>query len=857
MLKKNKLQIKNDVLRELCQKKMPYYMIPKHFIFLDVLPLTANAKLDVKKLPKLGQKKSLINCSKLSEDTQKLMKIISNIMNIKDLNLNDEFIYIGGNSLNAQRIINEIQNEYETEIEFNLFDLLKPNVTIGNFIKNILKNKENFRNAKNRENLKINIEKIPLSNQQEQMLYLSYVDIKGYYNLPFIQKFNSHLNISYLHQAFMEVTQIQGILRTRIKEETKSYELFQEQLSLTEAYIYLPKNNDIKCLNSCREIPSKLRKICAEKFEFFESPPVKCKIFKITETCEYILILLMHHILSDGKSTKIIEREISERYNRIKSKQQVFFDTPKNHSKSLYAKWSIEQKVYLSSESFNAKLLKLKQRLSLFLLNKINLEHLYSLNINTNQYTNNLSYFEIPIEKINSIEYTPYTFFTAVILKNIFKIWQQKQKDLSNMSKNYLLIGSPFNSRPNSATNIVGNFLNNIILAFPMNKIQGFVSIYEYLKCVSDEIQDAIEYSSIPFSKIIDTLREFNNEKFLFDISINCRYDLENDSYINRLTETVKDRNFAQDILEEAVPNRQINLIEIDVDQYSEDYRIRFRIPRKLKYFISDFQQICQEWLKIIPLKIPEKVCQAVKEIIPENLPEILSMDDNFFFLGGNSLLLLKLHRKLNNEFSVNLDLIDFINHPTIAMFIANIECHITKKLTNLNLIQTPKKENLKAKLDNFKEIVELATIEEAPEAIINTENIIVNKFENIVQVIYEKTPNLLPNLIIVFFHSLIGGNLCYSQLINSLKAKHSSMLILGIQHPETFKKHENAEFNFNTFKELIDYYSNCLENYFNKHVRFEDDKIVFIGASLGALLAYECSINLKDFKPKIQVVSN
>lgn len=298
---------------------------------------------------------------------------------------------------------------------------------------------------------------------------------------------------------------------------------------------------------------------------------------------------------------------------------------------------------------------------------------------------------------------------------------------------------------------------------------------------------------------------------------------MENDAQINELNESVKDQDFAREILNEALPNRRMHFIEIDVDQYQTDYRIRFRLPSGMEHFIRDFQQISTQWSKLIPFKIGEKVFQSIHELIPTI--KGISFQDNFFFIGGNSLLLLKLQRKLNSYFSINLNLIDLINSPIINSIISLIE--------NLLL----KKDYLNDDVTNELKLTTKDSIKESAQ---------------IVQIIYETESET--DSVVVFFHSLIGGNLCYNYLINSLKLNNPFLLILGIQHPETFKKDENlSKFNFNTFNELIEFYSNNLNNYFMNNKKFF--KIQFIGASLGALIAYECCVKMNKMGHKIDAV--
>jgi acyl carrier protein len=56
-----------------------------------------------------------------------------------------------------------------------------------------------------------------------------------------------------------------------------------------------------------------------------------------------------------------------------------------------------------------------------------------------------------------------------------------------------------------------------------------------------------------------------------------------------------------------------------------------------------------------------------VAEIWREVLGAEPSLDDNFFDLGGHSLLLLRVHRRVQEAFGVELPLTEMFRHPTVA----------------------------------------------------------------------------------------------------------------------------------------------------------------------------------------------
>ncbi len=105
---------------------LPTYMIPKEFCLVDSIPLKENEKIDYQALIKQpyrlltdGSKKSISN-NNLQEI---ILKVWRNAFNDFSINIHDNFFDIGGDSLTALRIIEEIDSRYNIDIPLvSLFD---------------------------------------------------------------------------------------------------------------------------------------------------------------------------------------------------------------------------------------------------------------------------------------------------------------------------------------------------------------------------------------------------------------------------------------------------------------------------------------------------------------------------------------------------------------------------------------------------------------------------------------------------------------------------------------------------------------------------------------------------------------
>lgn len=107
-----------DELRSLLKDKLPHYMIPSVFMFLDALPLT-NGKLDRQALPKPENKRSeAIQPYVFARGhvERKVLQIWEEALDIRPLGIHDNFFDLGGHSLLAVRIISKVIDVFGVEV---------------------------------------------------------------------------------------------------------------------------------------------------------------------------------------------------------------------------------------------------------------------------------------------------------------------------------------------------------------------------------------------------------------------------------------------------------------------------------------------------------------------------------------------------------------------------------------------------------------------------------------------------------------------------------------------------------------------------------------------------------------------
>ena len=103
----------DDALRAHLREALPEYMVPAHFVAMESFPLTPNAKIDRKALPKPEETRAAAAQSEYlapESDVQlQIAEVYKRVLGISQVGLSDNFFKLGGHSLLAVRAHRELQ----------------------------------------------------------------------------------------------------------------------------------------------------------------------------------------------------------------------------------------------------------------------------------------------------------------------------------------------------------------------------------------------------------------------------------------------------------------------------------------------------------------------------------------------------------------------------------------------------------------------------------------------------------------------------------------------------------------------------------------------------------------------------
>ncbi|NOQ25781.1 MAG: amino acid adenylation domain-containing protein, partial [Bacteroidales bacterium] len=284
-----------EEIRTYLLASLPDYMVPSYFVEMDRIPITSNGKVNRKVLP-LPQIKAGDNyVAPSNEIEEKLVGIWSEVLNIEkeEISTSANFFSIGGHSLKATVLTSNIHKEIG--VEFPLREVFLHS-TIKSQASQIAKStkKEFVSIPKTKEQ-----SNYPLSSAQRRLYLLQQFDLTStVYNMPYIIPLGKEADKSKIEEVFKQLINRHESFRTSIilvdgepvQLISKNVAFELEELSIENTELVNTRNKFIK------------------PFDLSKAPFLRVAIVDIKGE-DSMLMIDMHHIISDGTSHTILEKE--------------------------------------------------------------------------------------------------------------------------------------------------------------------------------------------------------------------------------------------------------------------------------------------------------------------------------------------------------------------------------------------------------------------------------------------------------------------------------------------------------------------------------------------------------------------
>ena len=677
---------------------LPSYMIPRYFMQVEYIPLTASRKVDKKLLP--DPCSSEVHANQFNEPRtdigERLIDIWKELLNINEIRVNDDFFKLGGHSLLVMRLTLQIQKNFNITVK--IWDIFQHStiVALAEFLKDKLHDSTTSRLHGSLVQCPIaGIEKLdvyPLSHAQRRLWILSKIEKHdSLYNIPAILQLKGDLNIEALEKSFNALIRRHESFRTSFIEiDEQPFQKIEQDINFKIDFIDysngLENDDDLEKIISGNS---------SAIFDLSFAPLLKVRLVK-KSVKDHLLLVNMHHIISDGWSFGIMFKELGIFYNAFLNGQ----DFPLQPLRIQYKDFTSWQNNTLEEHSLEEVKNYWHKKLSAPRL-QTGFPHDFR---RPGKYTNdgNLIIHSLDSDLSKSLydfsnSNRVSLFMIMVAAVNVLISKYTVEEDI--------VVGTPVAGRQHEdLKDQIGFYVNTLALRSEVNPDSSFARL---LKDVKVTITEAMDNQAYPFDKLIDELgveRQINRNP-LFDIMVAWM---------------VNNKHALQDSFHGIeIKNIDLNLNKSKFDLsfiFEEDNSlIRFAVEYNTSLYKRDtIEEISANFVKLLgtvvenPVtKIKELVilptfqqgegveCENVRKCegeIPPSHPltlpsshggalgikianiwkELLNVDvvsgnDNFFDTGGNSLTAIRFASRIHKALNIELNVSEIFQHPTFS----------------------------------------------------------------------------------------------------------------------------------------------------------------------------------------------
>jgi amino acid adenylation domain-containing protein/non-ribosomal peptide synthase protein (TIGR01720 family) len=302
-----------SVLREHLKQKVPDYMVPAAFVFLDSLPLTASGKVDRKALPVPESQRPELTRRYVEPRTaaeKTLSAVWSKALRIEKVGIEDNFFELGGDSILSIQIISAARREGLK---------LTPKLLFSNQTIASLAGVAGVAESENASAVEAAGD-VPLTPIAKWFFEQNLEDLH-HYNQAFLFTVAENLDRVVLEQALAELSRHHDALRLRAAQENGSWKMFYSGSSERPPLEWM----DISKLSEAEQraaIEATSAKQQAS-LNIQHGPVWRVVYFNLGERRPGRLLFVVHHLAVDGISWRPLLEDLETAYHQIESKQKV------------------------------------------------------------------------------------------------------------------------------------------------------------------------------------------------------------------------------------------------------------------------------------------------------------------------------------------------------------------------------------------------------------------------------------------------------------------------------------------------------------------------------------------------------
>ena len=481
------------VLKEAVQRHLPRYMVPSAFVPLAALPLTPNGKVDRKALP--APEAAAVESGTVAPRTfteELLASVWARVLRVERVGAYDHFFELGGHSLLATQAVSRIREALQVELPLSsLFEA----PTLAALAEKV----DALRAARQgRQSPPLSpVERtgpLALSFAQQRLWLLEQLEPGSVaYNVPAAVRVSGALDVESLRRGFSALTYRHESLRTTFHEgveepEQRVADSLAPDFTVIDVSARSPAEREA-------EVQHRATAEARRPFDLTRGPLLRVTLLRLADR-EHVLLLTMHHIVSDGWSMNVLVEDLMALYAAFtRGQPSPLSDLPIQAAD--HAAW---QRQWLRDDALETQLSYWRQQLG---------DAPRVLELPTDkprpavQSLQGASWFvHLPRELSDAVEalsrregVTPF-----MVLLSAFEVVLHRYSGQDD-----LCIGMPVASRSRvELEGLIGFFANTLVLR---TRLDDAISFRELLTRVRTAALGAYAHQDVPFEKLVEELQ--------------------------------------------------------------------------------------------------------------------------------------------------------------------------------------------------------------------------------------------------------------------------------------------------------------------------------------------------------------
>ncbi|WP_162591410.1 non-ribosomal peptide synthetase [Variovorax sp. PBL-E5] len=296
--------------------RLPQYMVPQHVVVLDALPQLPNGKIDRKALPKPNatRQEAAERLAPRDDRERIVLETMERVLNLPGLGIRDDFFALGGHSLLAARLATQLGGAFEIKLPLRvLFEAPTAErlaAAIDGLQRSHAPRAEAIPHRSDRRSA-------PLTPMQERIRFIEELHPgRPVYNAPSAHRLGGSLDLPKFEEALREIIRRQSALRTFFGTDPATGEpaaLISDQVVLDMPLIDL---GGIPAGEREAALQQQMQEVADRPIDIHHGPLFHAALFKVADD-DHAFVFVPHHLIWDGWSFDLLQSELSVIYGAL------------------------------------------------------------------------------------------------------------------------------------------------------------------------------------------------------------------------------------------------------------------------------------------------------------------------------------------------------------------------------------------------------------------------------------------------------------------------------------------------------------------------------------------------------------